>query len=72
MIMATTLRVIAAIFGAAAVPLAIFCYWGLFTAEGMHAYDEMDGYIPFFAGVLAAMLAVVAALGWWLGGRLRR
>jgi hypothetical protein len=70
--MAVALRTVAAIFGAAAIPLAIFCYWGLFTAGGMHAYDEMDGYIPFFAGVLATILAVMAVLGWWLGGRARR
>lgn len=47
-----------------AVPLAGFAYWGLFTADGSRRFDEMDGMIPFAAGVLGALLAICAAITW--------
>ena len=39
-----------------------FAYWGLATPAGRRAYDEMDGIIPAFAGMLAVMLGAAAAL----------
>ncbi len=38
----------------AAAALAIFAYWGIYTAAGRQAYDEMAGMVPFFAGILSA------------------
>jgi hypothetical protein len=38
-----------------------FCYWGVETERGGHAFDEMDGMIPIGAGLLGASL--VAATG---------
>ncbi len=52
-----------------AVALAAFAYWGLFTQAGGRAFDEMDGMIPFFAGVASPILAAAGALLWFLGRR---
>ena len=60
---------LSAILAALALALAAFAWWGLYTASGAVAFDEMDGLIPFFAGVLAAMLAIGAAVVWSLGRR---
>ncbi|TCH96807.1 hypothetical protein EJV46_19740 [Roseococcus sp. SYP-B2431] len=49
--------------------LGSFAWWGLFTAAGNQAFDEMDGMIPFAAGVLGAFLAISAALAWGLSMR---
>ena len=50
---------ILAVAGAA---LAVFGWWGIYTAAGMRRYDEMDGLIPFFAGVAGLFLLAVAAI----------
>lgn len=42
--------------------LALFGWWGIYTAAGMRRYDEMDGLIPFFAGVAGLFLLAVAAI----------
>jgi len=48
--------------------LALFGWWGVFTAAGGRHFDEMDGLIPFFAGVaglaLLAIAAIVALIAW--------
>ncbi|MBL8675573.1 MAG: hypothetical protein JNL07_11840 [Rhodospirillales bacterium] len=55
---------------AVALALAAFCWWGLFTAAGQRAYDEMAGMIPYFAGIGAVVALLIAAallaIRWWL------
>jgi hypothetical protein len=46
----------------AAVALGSFFYWGAFTLAGNRRFDEMDGIIPYAAGLLAVILALVAAV----------
>lgn len=43
--------------------LTSFGWWGLETTAGMQAFDEMDGLIPFFAGVvgIAGLCALALA-----------
>lgn len=48
-----------AVVGAA---LVVFGWWGIYTAAGMRRYDEMDGLIPFFAGVAGLFLLAVAVI----------
>ncbi len=47
-----------------------FCYWGLETTAGRKAFDEMDGLIPFFAGVgglgLWGLALVILAINLWI------
>ncbi|MGF7150340.1 putative membrane protein YesL [Sphingomonas zeicaulis] len=52
--------------------LAAFCVFGLFTATGARAFDEMDGLIPFFAGCLSAVMTAAAIILWSLSLRRRR
>lgn len=51
--------------------LVAFGYWGLETAAGRRAFDEMAGMIPFGAQVLGALLltaaGVISAACWWRG-----
>ncbi len=49
--------------------LAGFAWWGLFTASGHRSFDEMDGMIPFAAGLLGALLAICAAITWGFSRR---
>ena len=50
-----------------------FGWWGIYTAAGMRRYDEMDGLIPFFAGVAGLfLLAVAAVVALFAMGRSRR
>jgi hypothetical protein len=44
-----------------------FAYWGLSTASGRRAFDEMAGMIPVAAGVTGILLAVAASIVWWRG-----
>jgi hypothetical protein len=44
---------------ALAAVLGTFSYWGLFTEAGRHAFDEIDGMYPFFAGGLAVVLLLI-------------
>ncbi|MGC4090189.1 MAG: hypothetical protein QM756_20380 [Polyangiaceae bacterium] len=46
--------------------LIAFAAWGLFTPAGAGAFDEMDGLIPFFAGLLGVGLVLGGGLVWWL------
>ena len=39
-----------------------FGHWGLQTAAGRKAFDEMDGMIPFGARVLGVALLIVATV----------
>ena len=48
-----------------AVLLAAFSYWGIFTRTGAARFEEMAGMIPFFAGIAAGVLLVIAAVLWW-------
>lgn len=52
----TVLLVLALLLGA-------FCYWGLFTGSGQRQFDEMDGLIPFYAGILAIVALLLFAAG---------
>ena len=42
-----------------------FAYWGLSTAAGRHAFDEMAGMIPFAASLIGALLALGAVVSFW-------
>lgn len=42
-----------------------FAYWGLKTASGRRAFDEMAGIIPLAVGVLGALFVVAAAFVLW-------
>jgi len=44
--------------------LSIFCYWGLFTSSGRSNFDEMAGFIPFFAGLIAFFLYLIIFIIW--------
>ncbi|MEO8027514.1 MAG: hypothetical protein ABI823_13625 [Bryobacteraceae bacterium] len=39
----------------AAVPLAVFWYWGVYTDEGRRQFDEMSGILPLLSGVIALL-----------------
>ena len=52
------MRLIALLLGVAACAFT-FGAWGLGTAAGRRAFDEMDGLYPFFALVLAGLLLVM-------------
>lgn len=56
---------------AAAIACWGFFYWGLYTLEGRHAFDEMAGIIPFAAAPIGVILALLAAMVWWSGRRKR-
>lgn len=58
----TTLLIIGLIFMA-------FGYWGYFTTSGAHAFDEMNGLIPFFAWGLSWLLVPVSLLLLFVAGR---
>ncbi|HEU4561730.1 MAG TPA: hypothetical protein VFS20_28150 [Longimicrobium sp.] len=53
--------------------LAVFGWWGIYTAAGMRRYDEMDGLIPFFGGVaglfLLGLAGIVALFAAWRSRR---
>jgi hypothetical protein len=49
--------------------LAGFAWWGLRTEGGQRSFDEMDGMIPFAAGVLSALLTICAAITWGMSRR---
>ena len=57
-----TARVVIGLLAALGTGLMAFGYWGLQTAAGGKAFDEMDGMIPFGAGVLGVALLIVAAV----------
>jgi len=52
-----------------AVFLGTFCWWGLETAAGRRAFDEMAGLIPFWAGLASAAFALLALVLWGIGRR---
>jgi hypothetical protein len=55
-------RAAAALVAIVGLALALFGWWGMYTAAGRHRYDEMDGLIPFFAGCVGLVLLAVALL----------
>nr|WP_314074188.1 hypothetical protein [uncultured Roseococcus sp.] len=55
-----------------AAALGAFAWWGLLTTEGSRRFDEMDGMIPFAAGVLSALLALGGVIAWAFSGMRRR
>lgn len=63
----------AAVLAIVGLALAVFGWWGIYTAAGMRRYDEMDGLIPFFAGVaglfLLALAGIVALIAAWRSRR---
>ena len=56
---------IVALLAIGAIACMSFSWWGLNTAAGRAAYDEMDGIIPFAAGPLGLVLGLVALVVWW-------
>lgn len=42
--------------------LTSFGWWGVYTQAGMRAFEEMDGLIPFYAGVLGVIGLCAIAL----------
>ena len=63
------MRGVARILLALGAALTAFAAWGLFTPAGARAFDEMDGLIPFFAGLLGVGRVLGGGLGWWLARR---
>jgi hypothetical protein len=55
-------KITALVLAVAGAALAVFGWWGIYTAAGMRRFDEMDGLIPFFAGVAGLFLLSVAAI----------
>ena len=49
---------------AAALACFAFAYWGLETAGGRQAYDEMAGIIPMGVGLAGVIFSVAAAAVW--------
>jgi hypothetical protein len=52
-----------------AVGCVAFAYWGVSTTSGRRAFDEMAGMIPMGVGALGILLAIAAAIVWWMGRR---
>ncbi|HEX8402076.1 MAG TPA: hypothetical protein VF628_10260 [Allosphingosinicella sp.] len=52
--------------------LAGFAYWGIYTLDGQHAFDEMAGIVPYSAGLGSVILGVSGLLTWWLNWRRTR
>jgi hypothetical protein len=65
------MRFTAALLLLISIALGAFAWWGQYTVEGRTQYDEMDGLYPFGAGLLAAILVVVALGFAWLAVRQR-
>jgi hypothetical protein len=55
-------RVVIGLLAALGTGLMTFGYRGLQTVAGGKAFDEMDGMIPFGAGVLGVALLIVATV----------
>ena len=66
------MRIAAILCLTSAILLAGFAWWGLASDRGRRMFDEMDGMIPYFAGLLGAADAATGLLLWWLEGRTRR
>jgi len=60
--MIRTLRILTASLACIGVLLLAFGYWGMETPAGQHRFDEMDGIIPFAAGVVGAVFFACAAI----------
>jgi lipopolysaccharide export LptBFGC system permease protein LptF len=43
----------------------VFAYWGLNTARGRRAFDEMAGMLPLAAAPAGVVLILLAAVLWW-------
>ncbi len=41
------------------IALMLYGYWGVFAVSGSKHYQEMDGYIPFMAMVVGAVMFIV-------------
>lgn len=52
-----------------AIGCQIFSYWGLHTVSGNHTFDEMAGIVPLAVGAFGWLLALVAAVLWFLAWR---
>lgn len=59
------MRVASLVLAALALVCEAFAWWGLSTASGRRAFDEMAGMIPLAAGVAGAVFAVAALAVWW-------
>jgi hypothetical protein len=55
-------RIVAGMLAIVGAALLAFGWWGLETAAGRAAFDEMAGMIPFGAQVLGAALILIAAV----------
>lgn len=54
------MRIVACLALLASLALGAFAWWGTSTATGRARFDEMDGIYPLGAGLLAALLIVLA------------
>ena len=59
------MRIIALVLLVLAIACETFAYWGMSTASGRRAFDEMAGMVPLAAAVAGALFVVVAAVVWW-------
>ncbi|NUZ07972.1 hypothetical protein [Piscinibacter koreensis] len=65
------MQAVALLFAVVGIACEAFAYWGLSTASGRLAFDEMAGIVPFATGVSGAVLIAFAALLYWLATRRR-
>lgn len=63
------MRFICAFLLIAALACELFAYWGINTPAGRRTFDEMAGIIPYACIPLGGLLALLAALLWWLHRR---
>jgi TRAP-type C4-dicarboxylate transport system permease small subunit len=40
----------------------IFGAWGVYTSQGRAKFDEMDGIIPYFSGIVGGVLIIIAVV----------
>lgn len=52
--------------------MAGFAYWGIFTYEGQHSFDEMAGTLPYLAGLGSVIFATAGILIFLLNWQRRR
>jgi hypothetical protein len=45
--------------------LVVFGWWGTYTIEGQHAYDEMAGIVPFLGLYGGGFLVIASIAGIW-------
>jgi hypothetical protein len=68
----TMLRILSWTLFVLAVSMAGFAYWGIYTYEGQHAFNEMAGIVPYSAGLRSVILGSAGLMTYWLNWRRTR